>query len=179
MKNKDTGETAALLLIVLIALICLVASNVKAQSTEEKIEWLTSYKTSPKKAYVRDVMNVDELADAINKAAEKYNIDVDYLLVIAWSESVFRNLIGDNGRSHGEMQVGKMGRRKCKCNMDTLYGRIDCGACWLNMGRKWCGSLDGGLQAYVSGSCVAKTTRAAWALQNKKTYVRKLKESNI
>lgn len=164
-----------------LTIICFQCCMSKAQerTTVEKIEWLTNYKTSPVKKYTRHVEEADEYASALDKAADKYKIDVDYLIVIAWSESVFRNLIGDNGRSHGEMQVGKQGRRACKCDMSIIESRIDCGACWLDMGRKWCGSLDKGLQAYVGGSCIARTARAARAFQNKKRYLRRLKKCQI
>ena len=176
-ENKQSGDIAALLLFVLIALVCFVASTANAQvKTVDKIEWLTSYETSPIKAYTRDVNNKHELASAFELASKKWNIDIDYLLVIGWSESVFRNLVGDDGKSHGEMQVGVTGRKRCKCDMSTVRTRVDCGACWLSAGRGWCGTLDKGLQAYVGRVRKCKPSIKAMRKYNfKKWLIRLLK----
>lgn len=110
-----------------------------------------------------------ELEAAFLSASDQYNIPVFLLVAMAYYETIYRNQVGDDGRSHGIMQVGKMGRSRCKCDMGTVHGQINCGACWLDMGRKWCGNLDGGLYAYINGSCNAKNGRAnrAFKVRNK------------
>lgn len=113
-----------------------------------------------------------ELAKAFLDAAERYDVSPWLLVGMSYRETVFRmNGIGDGGKSVGLMQVGKMGRRACRdvCGgMETAHEQIMCGACWLDKGRQWCGSLDGGLSAYISGECKLRTVRAKRAFQNRK-----------
>ncbi len=95
-------------------------------------------------------------------AAIRYDLPPRLLVAIGFYESNFRvGIKGDQGRSWGLMQVGKLGRRKCKCDMTTARGEIFCGACWLDKGRSWCGNLEKGLTAYACGKCVGnlKTKR--------------------
>jgi len=168
-----------MLLILIAIIVCLQVCESKADdydgdkiyNIEKKILWLTSNETTPIKKYSRKInkTELEELTRAIDMASLNYEIEPDYIIVIAWFETVFRNLVGDNGRSIGEMQVGKMGRKKCKCDMLTVASRIDCGACWLDMGRRWCGSIESGLQAYIGGSCEARTVNA------KRSYNRRIK----
>ena len=162
-----------------LAILCtLIASlqccGAKAQTTEDKINWLTARETAPVKAYVREVKNTQELANALDKSSIKWSIDVDYLIVIAYTESVFRNVKGDNGRSWGEMQVGKQGRRVCKCSMETVETRIDCGACWLANGRDAKNNLDAGLKLYIGG--VSKSLKALRKFNFKKWIIKKMKK---
>jgi len=111
-----------------------------------------------------------QLSEAFKKAGGLYNIEPELLAVMAYFETVYRtNLKGDSGKSHGILQVGKQGRRACECNMDTLQGQVDCGACWLDTGRTWCGSLEGGLCAYINGDCKCTT------LKSKRAYQRRIK----
>lgn len=149
----------------------------KTQTTEDKIHWLTTYETAPVKAYVRNVDNAPELAQALDKASAKWNIDIDYLLAIAYSESVFRNVKGDDGKSWGEMQVGKQGRRVCKCSMETVETRIDCGACWLANGRDAKNSLDAGLKLYIGG--ISKSLKALRKFNLKKWLIKTIKNIRI
>lgn len=116
------------------------------------IEFSTEYKT--------------ELAQAFLGASSAYKIDVYLLVAIGYRESVFRmTQVGDNGRSLGIMQTGTMARRSCECSMDTVQGQIDCGACWLDKGRKWCGTIESGLTAYASGVCEAPNMRTKRAVR--------------
>ena len=152
----------------------------KAQMiTEQKIEWITSKNTAPVKAYSRNVENITELAIAIDSAAEQYNVDVDYVIVIAWFETVFRNLVGDHGKSLGEMQVGEMGRRRCHCNMLTVASRVNCGACWLSLGISHCGTVDSGFQAYISGDCIAQTANTRRSFIRRKRVIESIKHLQI
>ena len=168
--KSDMKWSTAMLFILCSFIVTLQCCESKAQiTTEQKIEWLTSPDTSPIKAYTRNVENKIELAIAIDSAAEQYDVDVDYVIVIAWFETVFRNLIGDQGRSIGEMQVGEMGRRRCHCNMSTVASRVNCGACWLSLGISHCGTVDSGLQAYISGDCIAQTANA------RRSFIRRIK----
>ena len=95
-----------------------------------------------------------ELAHAFKNASIKYNIDVNLLIAIGYRESIFKmSEKGDNNKSLGIMQVGKQGRKACKCDMSSVDGQIDCGACWLDKGRSWCGDIRGGVSAYACGKC--------------------------
>ena len=165
----------------MLAALCILIAGLKCcegktQTTEDKIDYLTAYKTAPVKAYTGTIENKKGLSEAFDSAAREYEIDVDYLIVIAWFETVFRNLKGDSGRSWGEMQVGRMGRRKCQCSMETVASRIQCGACWLDMGRKWGGTLNKGLQAYICGTCEPRIANAKRAYNRRMRVIKKLKE---
>jgi len=178
--NYDFKLSTIMLFILCSFISVLQCCESKAgMTTEQKIEWLTSPDTAPIKAYTRNVENKIELAIAIDSAAEQYNVDVDYIIVIAWFETVFRNLIGDQGRSIGEMQVGEMGRRLCHCNMSTVASRINCGACWLSLGISHCGTVDSGLQAYISGDCIAQTANAKRSFIRRKRVIESIKQLQI
>jgi len=117
------------------------------------------------------VLSPLKLEKAFHNASQKYNIPVKLLITIGFYESSFKpGAVGDGGNSLGIMQVGKQGRRACKCSIhDGIQGEINCGACWLDKGRSWCGDLDGGLKAYINGSCTLKSYTA------KQAYKRRLK----
>jgi len=174
--KSDMKWSTAMLFILCSYIVTFQCCESKAQTTTgQKIEWLTSRDTAPVKAYSRDVEDITELAIAIDSAAEQYDVDVDYIIVIAWFETVFRNLIGDHGRSIGEMQVGEMGRRRCHCNMSTVASRINCGACWLSMGISHCGTVDSGFQAYISGDCIAQTANTKRSFIRRKRVIESIK----
>lgn len=167
------------MLVILTMLVCYLQcceGKAKIKTTEQKIEWLTTYDTAPIKKFVRDVKNRDELAEVFEYASQIYDVDINYLIVIGLFETVYRNLVGDGGRSFGEMQVGVMGRRECNCEMESLIGRISCGACWLAMGKQWCGNLDGGLQAYISGTCNPRNMRSRRAFIIRKRLIKTLEK---
>jgi hypothetical protein len=173
-RKLDVIDTLCIVMIVVMGLL-FVGSKVMAGEVADNILWtvqetdniriykggkITEAYTSPEYRF--------ELEAAFLSASDKYNLPVYLLIAMAYYETMFRNQTGDNGRSLGIMQVGKMGRRKCQCDMDTVHGQIHCGACWLNMGRDWCGSLDGGLYAYINGTCNPKNTRAKRAFTIRK-----------
>lgn len=119
-----------------------------------------------------------EIATALVNSSEKYNVPVLLLTAIAYRESRFRtkNQVGDGGLSLGMMQVGRQGRQRCSeaCgSLQDAQEHTDCGACWLDQGRRWCGSLEGALSAYVCGKCKPIKPRAQWAVQNRLKLVNK------
>lgn len=111
--------------------------------------------------YKRDVskLEADRLAEAFKQSAKKYNVRLELITAIGYWETVYRNNIGDDGRSLGIMQTGRQARNKCKCSMETVELQIDCGACWLRKGQDWCKSERGGLTAYATGKCEAVTAK--------------------
>lgn len=121
-----------------------------------------------------------ELAGHFIEAAEHFDLPLWSLVAIGYTESVFRmGEVGDGGRSHGIMQVGRQGRLACRehCgDMGTARQQIFCGACWLDRGRQWCGDLDGGMAAYVGGHCRLRTPGAARAHAKKQKVAAKLAE---
>lgn len=107
-----------------------------------------------------------ELATAFIEAGKKYNISAGILTSIAYWESVYKQRAeGDGGRSLGMMQTGRQARNACRCNMNTIAGQVDCGACWLDRGRSWCGSLKGGLSAYACGRCRFANVKTKYAVK--------------
>lgn len=157
MKTKNDKQIFFLMLSLLAITLFLVVNLHAAEKQNlevNKIKFLimdseaSIYKIDHSDEYIY------ELSEAFRSTSSKYNIDVNLLISIGYRESVFRmGEIGDRGKSLGIMQVGKQGRRACACDMTTVYGQIECGACWLDKGREWCGSIEGGLTAYACGKC--------------------------
>ncbi len=114
-----------------------------------------------------------ELAEAFIGAAEKFNFSTWLLVGMGYRESIFRmDEIGDGGKAHGIMQVHGQGHRACALyckDMSTAREQIECGACWLDKGRQWCGDLDGGLFAYICGGCstIVHDRRRAFRIRKK------------
>jgi len=160
--------TIATILLIAFGAVCADDAQ-KDADLADQILWLVSKPVSRIKPHwgtraMTDLHYRLRLARAARVAADRFDVPVLLLLTIGYRETVFRPLeVGDVGRSLGIMQVGIMGRRKCKefCKeIKTVEGGTMCGACWLDKGRQWCGSLHGGLMAYVSGKCKAKTPAA-------------------
>lgn len=165
-KEKDREHVHFILVTCVIMLCLLYAINAESCDIEDAIKWSTSEKDDIR-IYGPAPMSVEyqkELTYAFKTAGEKYDIPPLLLVAMSYYETLYRNLKGDNGRSHGIMQVGTMGRKKCKCSMDTVLNQIMCGACWLNMGRNWCGNLQDGLNAYAAGTCKAQNMRTKRAV---------------
>jgi hypothetical protein len=145
--------------------VLLTAPNIHADKAAEAIKYTVTpnhkinlFPYSGGKAY-KDLQYRLELSEAFKKASLHFDLPIGILITIGYRESVFRpHLKGSRGEL-GIMQVGKQGQHKCKkyCSeVDTVDGGIMCGACWLDMGRKWCkGDLIKGIRAYISGKCVS------------------------
>lgn len=160
--------TIATILLIAFAAVCSTDAQRDADLADQ-IRWLVSKPVSRIKPHwgTRAMTDADyrlKLARALRVAAERFQLPMLLLSTIAYRETVFRPLeVGDIGRSIGIMQVGIQGRYKCRehCKqIKTVDGGTMCGACWLDKGRQWCGSLRGGLMAYVSGACTAKSVAA-------------------
>jgi hypothetical protein len=123
------------------------------------------------------------VASAMVRSAEHFDLPVMLIASIAYHESRYRidNQVGDEGRSVGMMQVGEQGRRACApvCgDLSTPQEHTDCGACWLDAGRQWCGDLVGGLTAYICGACEPVNTRCRWALTNRLRLAQQFEKVN-
>ena len=175
MRVNRIIESTIILIVVLFMLLSIIDQlNAGELTTAEYIQHLC---TNGHYRRTVDNQEAQELARAFESASLKFKIPVGLLVAIGYRESVFRmeNQIGDDGKSHGLMQVGRKGRRDCFCDMDTLQGQINCGACWLNKGRSWCKSLDGGLCAYINGECECKTVNSQRAFLIRKRIAEGLK----
>ena len=107
----------------------------------------------------RRKIDVPAVSEAIREAQNKFEVPGLLLIAIGYYESRYQiSAIGDQGRSKGILQVGPMGRRRCRehCGtMTTEYEQIMCGGCWLRENINWCGSLERGLNGYAWGKCRA------------------------
>lgn len=132
----------------------------------EGIRWLVTPDPDREKKYLRvyaDYRVHDdegyrlELARAFLGAGAEFGFDPWLLVGMAYRESIFRmEEIGDGGKARGMMQVHGQGRKACASHcgdLGTVRQHVDCGACWLDRGRRWCGDLDGALYGYISGRC--------------------------
>jgi hypothetical protein len=162
MKNSIKNLIAALIFFGLFLATVEYLSAGEREHVEDAILYTVSnhdnvlkYRYSEKVPAYTDKAYRQELAEAFIVASNAYKIDVYLLVSIGYFETIFRDLIGDHGRSLGIMQVGIMGRKRCVFDMSTPQGQILTGACWLNEGRKWCGTTKGALTAYASGKCTA------------------------
>ena len=113
----------------------------------------------------------ERTAQALADAAMAYDLPPELLARVAYYESRYRtDRIGDDGRSWGLLQVGPRGRRVCRAvcgTMTTVEEQAMCGACWLDAGRSWCGSLVGGVTAYACGRCTPTGPRCRAAVERR------------
>jgi hypothetical protein len=188
-RKKPSIEVVTILLIVLSILLLAVDAMANAQrysvpQIERIILWSVRGETCAPSSLpvLGDPEYRTRVAQAIVDASERYNLPALYLVAIAHRETRYRtNQVGDSGRSLGMMQVGKMGRRVCRpvCSRAgteraTVEGDVMCGACWLDAGRGWCGSLQGALSAYVSGQCTPKSKRAKMATRGRERMIEQM-----
>jgi hypothetical protein len=159
------------------------------QALADGIKWLVSQPKGRVELYLKphfgtraltDPKYRMELAIAFREAGELFGIPKELLAAMAYRETVFRP--GEVGRAGelGLLQVGKLGRRSKACRdycgeVTTIKGGALCGACWLADGRRMCGSLERGLNAYVSGRC-KPSVRAGRVAQIRIKLWRKLEE---
>jgi len=98
-----------------------------------------------------------EIADALDDAAQEYQVPPLLLVSMAWFESSFRvdvlslKKIGALGEK-GLLQTGPHAVRDGRCDTSTIAGQALCGARWLAVARDGCdGSIERGLVLYASG----------------------------
>lgn len=185
-RDNENKHFAIIVCCLLALLIMAIADLCKAggkQNIASAILWTVSdtdntriYRGTNNTEAFKSAEYREELAHAFETAGANHGIPPMLLVAMAYYETVYRDQTGDEGRSRGIMQVGIMGRTKCYCNMDTAKGQIECGACWLSMGKDWCGSLEGGLYAYINGSCTPKNVRARRAFNIRKRMQGQLEE---
>lgn len=143
---------------------------ISQERIKDAILWLVEKEpaNNPVKA---DPNYLNECAQALDKGAAEYDLPVLLLAGMAYRESVYRpNEVGPAGEL-GIMQVGRMGRRKCRkvCGeMKTASEHINCGACWLRKGVDWCHTLERGVTAYAGGVCKPKPKRVIKAKRIKR-----------
>jgi hypothetical protein len=174
MLNYFRRPDSIILLLVILAALAAVTFMVipahgdnDAETTEEMIRRLDIYPRDTVKSNGPDWHG--RFAQIFEANAERYGLPVKLLVSMAFFESHFRSGIkGDRGKSHGILQVSPYGRRKCQCgDMTDPEEEIRCGACWLDMGRTWCGYLKGGLTAYACGSCKTSMYRTKKKIQKR------------
>ena len=91
-------------------------------------------------------------------------------LLAVWTmrESAVRPLLGDAGRACGALQLHEMARQGVTCEAMLADRRLALatGLAWMRSMRDACGSVEGGLRAYASGSCAgsARLVRQRCAL---------------
>lgn len=113
----------------------------------------------------KDKTYLRKIAIQIKESSAHFNQPPLLITGMMYRESVFRTTEIGPGGELGLLQVGPMGIRKCKAycgKMETIKEQVDCGTCWLDMGVKWCKSLEGG---FIS--------LHLWKMQNKIPTIRK------
>ncbi|MDD5542850.1 MAG: hypothetical protein PHX83_06715 [Acidobacteriia bacterium] len=127
-----------------------------APKIEEAMIWLVTKRgANEKHPILSDPVYRANIRVAAVESGEKYDVPADLLLAMAYRETVYKmDTVGKRGEL-GLMQVGSLGRRHCAkaCGaMVTASEQMDCGACWFDHGRKWCGGdIRLGLNVYASG----------------------------
>jgi len=131
---------------------------------EIKISILRAMKDEQRTEVVQNPEYLDVVANSFHKYGNHFEIPQLLMSAIGFKESRYRTYLnGDGGVSMGIMQVGHMGRSKCRRYCGEFSSDPDVqichGACWLDMGRDDCGSMFGGLSGYVCGKCHPKLSR--------------------
>jgi hypothetical protein len=185
MSKRDFGRCLrffiGLMIFVALLILLLRCRPAQAQEVEEPegaVAYLLSNGNIPKK----DVRwkEATEIEKILIEAAELEGIDPALFVAMAYRESSFTpSAIGKLGEI-GLFQVhGKAAR---KCDLKTVAGQAACGARWLARVIAECGgyvvldskrcqktlsqaACSGGLAAYASGSCQARTKRTAWLIR--------------
>ena len=132
----------------------------------------------PKHPLNKDPELLDRVEAAFVSAGEKYNLAPWLLLYWGWRESRLRpeavgkypNPEGKILNERGICQAHGKAKWICEKNgldLATVEGGAECLALLLDMGRRYCGDLQGAGRWYASGSChkarekMAKRFRAA------------------
>ena len=149
------------------------------EAIEKGITWLA--RNEPHCKVNKDKNYMKKIALQTLESSEAFNLPPLLVASMQWKESRFyTNRKGTRGEL-GLMQVGKEGRTKCKeyCGeMETIKEQLDCGACWFGMGIEWCGSLEGGLSAYICGKCKPLYYKSKQSFNSRMKLWSKLKEQN-
>lgn len=163
-------------LVIVTAVFVSVNADAKTKATlNDVVEWLVEKHDVPAR---NDLKYANKIVNQFKESSETFDLPVELLLVIGYKESKFKmNDVGPYGEV-GIMQVCPMGIRSCKeyCGeMKTIKEQIDCGSCWLDKGRKWCGDIKKGLSAYMTGKCKL-SRRATWKYNKRIELWNKIKE---
>ena len=162
------------LVFVFLALVTIVirVSCDPLTGTEKAITYLINRDPHP---YQNKPAKIAEIARAIEKAAQMFDVDPLLLVAMAHFESHFSPQIlslkklGKAGEK-GLLQTGKDALRSCPYFVDTVEGQAMCGARWLRQGIDDCGGNEvGGLTMYASGNtCIAaKGDRLLWKVNRR------------
>lgn len=130
----------------------------------------------PKHPIATDAGLREEVARAALEATEAKNLSPYLLAYWAWQESRLRpDAVGSHPNPQGQIvkergicQVHGMARRTCEgagLDVTTYRGGFQCLALLLDMGRRYCGSLEKGARWYMSGSCHKAKEKAARRLR--------------
>lgn len=121
----------------------------------------------------RRKIDVPAVALAMYTAQNQFRVPGLLLIPMGFYESKYlTSAIGDQGKSQGILQMGKMGRRRCRdhCgDMRTEHEQIMCGGCWLRENITWCKTLQRGLNGYAGGKCKAIYASTKNAVQRRFT----------
>jgi hypothetical protein len=149
------------------------------EAIENGILWLA--RNEPNCRVKKDKNYRKKIALQTLESSEAFNLPPLLITSMQWKESRFyTNREGKLGEL-GLMQVGEEGRRKCEehCGeMKTIKEQLDCGCCWLDKGVDWCGSLEGGLSAYICGKCKPRYYLSQQSFNSRIRLWEKLKELN-
>jgi hypothetical protein len=104
----------------------------------------------------RDTELRKDVAGYFEKYGEQYDVDPTLLVNWGYREASLRiDRVGTRGEI-GICQAHGKHLRTCKAaglDVKTWEGGIHCMAMLIDMDRRWCGSLEGGLRRYSTGSC--------------------------
>jgi len=128
-----------------------------AASTENcDYNWavLSLVEKAPARKITKNATYRHSLVSIIVSSSKKYNVDTMLLISTLYRESSFKtNVVGKIGE-RGMGQVHGIARRGC--NLKSISGQVDCSSRWLSRMIAKCGSVKGGMSAYLSGRCKAK-----------------------
>ena len=113
-------------------------------------------KLNPRHPLLKDEVLRESVLKSFEEQGEKYKLEPSLLVYWAYRESSIRI---DKVGSRGEVGIGQfhgIAKSTCKSSeLDVLSwdGGIECMAMLIDMGLRYCGSLERGLVWYASGDC--------------------------
>jgi hypothetical protein len=139
------------LIVILTMLICSV-SVAEDRSLLAAVSYLIDRAPHPKRG---DLEWATEMANALKKAANEFDLDPYLLVAMADIESDFSpdvvslKKLGPGGEK-GILQCGKDCMRNCPYFIDDAEGQAVCGARWLKMAIDDCAGRGGGMTLQAS-----------------------------
>jgi hypothetical protein len=97
----------------------------------------------------------EDISKSILIASNKYQVDAMYILMTLWRESklIPKVASGKVKGKLGERGLGQQHGIAAKgCDLDSLYGQVDCTAKYLRFSMEKCGSIEKSINFYRSGS---------------------------